>query len=219
MAEGVAVGVNYNERTLYAGGVGLLLALVGLVAGGGSGRWRRKGPFVALAFLGLAIPLHFPGLYQLVTNLPAFELVQNQRLHFVWAMGMAVLAAFGLQAVMERPAGDRRRLAVGVAAVGLGVMAVVWVGQGATGSDLRHVWVHFWSGRDFQSVVGDHADERRLVAGCSRWPCGLRLLAARRWPGRVAWIAAAVVVLAALDMLHFANRFQPMAPKSSDPPA
>ena len=41
-----------------------------------------------LAALGLAIPLHFPGLYQLVTHLPLFDQVQNQRLHFVWALGM-----------------------------------------------------------------------------------------------------------------------------------
>ncbi len=215
LAEGVAIGVNYNERTLYAGGVGLLLAVVGLAAGGG--RWRRMAPFAVLAFLGLAIPLHFPGLYQLVTNLPAFDLVQNQRLHFVWAMGMAVLAAFGLQAVMERPAGDRWRLVVGICAVALGAAAVALAAMGAGGSDLRDVWAHFWSGKDF-----DSSSVIKLVSGV--WwlalalAVGLLLLAARRWPQRAAWVAAGIVLLAAADMLHFANRYQPMAPKTAIPP-
>ena len=90
-------------------------------------RWRSKGPFAVLAVLGLAIPLHLPGLYQLVTHLPLFDQVQSQRLHFVWAMGVAVLAAFGLQAVLERPAGDRRRLAVWLAALALGVVVLAIV--------------------------------------------------------------------------------------------
>src|SRR5437868_8141216 len=109
------------------------------VAGGG--RRRRKGPFVVLAVLGLAIPLHLPGLYQLVTHLPVFDQVQNQRLHFVWAMAMSVLAAFGLQALLERPAEDRRRrLGVAVGALVLGVAAMLGVhrGMSAVGDTLTH---------------------------------------------------------------------------------
>jgi hypothetical protein len=214
LAPGVFVGVNYNERTMYAGAVGLLLALVGAVA---PGRWRRKGPFAVLALLGLAIPLHFPGLYQLVTHLPAFDQVQNQRVHFVWALGMSVLAAFGLQALLERPAGDRRRLAVGVAALALGVVAFAWVMAGASGTVLSHTLEHFATGRSFKSkpVVSLTSAVWYLLFAVG---VGAALLAVRRWPERRTWIAVGVVVLAALDMLHFATGYQPMAPSDAIPP-
>jgi len=210
LAPGVLVGVNYNERTLYAGAVGLLLALVGVVA---PDRWRSKGPFAVLAVLGLAIPLHLPGLYQLVTHLPVFDQVQNQRLHFVWAMAVAALAAFGLQALLERPAGDRRRFAVGFGVVGLGVvvLAVAAVSGGVTA--LGHTLTHFVTGRDFRT-------QSVLQLTSAAWYLALAvgvaaaLLAARRWPQRRTWIATGIVLLAALDMLHFAVGYQPMGPAS-----
>jgi Bacterial membrane protein YfhO len=212
LAPGLAVPVNYNERTFYAGTVGLLLALVGLCA---AGRWRRKGPFVVLAVLGLAIPLHFPGLYQLITHLPVFEQVQNQRLHFMWAMGMSVLAAFGLQALLERPAGDRWRLGIGVGAVALGAVALV--GSGASGAAVGDTVTHFLTGREFGSDAG-------VALTSAVWyllfaiGVGVALLAARRWPARRTWIAGGVVLLAALDMLHFALDYQPIAPASKSIP-
>ncbi|HZV73422.1 MAG TPA: hypothetical protein VFF79_06880 [Conexibacter sp.] len=212
LAPNVFVAVNYNERTLYAGAVGLLMALVALAA---RGRWRAKGPFVVLAALGLAIPLHFPGLYQLVTHLPAFDLVQNQRLHFVWAMGLAVLAAFGLQALLERPAGDRWRLGVGVGALALGVAALVVAGPSA--SALSRTLEHFVTGRDFRS-------DAVLALTSAVWfllfavGVAVALLAARRWPERRTWFALGVVLLAGLDMLHFAGGYQPMAPASKSIP-
>jgi hypothetical protein len=212
LAPGLAVPVNYNERTFYAGTVGVLLGLVGLCTGG---RWRRKGPFAVLAALGLAIPLHLPGLWQLITHLPAFEQVQNQRLHFVWAMGISVLAAFGLQALLERPAGDRWRLGIGVGALVLGVLALVGAGPsaGVVGDTVRHF------------LTGDDAASDAVAALTSVvWyllfaiGVGLALLAGRRWPQRRTWIAAGVVVLAAADMLHFAVGYQPMAPASKSIP-
>jgi hypothetical protein len=212
LAPGLAVPVNYNERTFYAGTVGLLFALLGVCAGG---RWRRKGPFVVLAALGLAIPLHFPGLWQLITHLPAFEQVQNQRFHFVWAMGMSVLAAFGLQALLDEPAGDRRRLAIGAGALALGAVALVGAGPGgrAVGDTVRH----FLSGADFASdaVVALTSVVWYLLFAVG---VGVALLAARRWPQRRTWIAAGVVLLAAADMLHFAVGYQPMAPASKSVP-
>jgi hypothetical protein len=210
LAPGLFVGVNYNERTFYAGAVGLLMALVGLAAPGG---WLRKGPFAVLGFLGLAIPLHTPGLYQLVTHLPALELVQNQRLHFVWAMGLSVLAAFGLQALLERPAGDRWRLAVGVGAVLLGVVMLVVAGLGGLG----HTLTHFLTGRDFKAV-GVMKSISAVWYLLFALGVGAALLAAWKWPERRVWIAGGVVLLAALDMLHFAVGYQPIAPASKSIP-
>jgi hypothetical protein len=204
----IAVEVNYNERTFYPGAVGLLLALVALAGRGG---WRRKAPFAVLGFLGLAIPLHFPGLYQLVIHLPAFELVQNQRLHFVFALAVAVLAAFGLQAVLERPAGDRWRLGVGVAALLIGVGA--FVGVGASGSDVSDTVTHFLSGTEFESagVLALSSVVWYLLFAVG---VGVALVAARRWPSRVVAIGGTLVALAAFDMLHFAHGYQPMGPAS-----
>jgi len=212
LAPGLAVRVNYNERTFYAGTVALLLGLIGLCTGG---RWRRKGPFVVLTVLGLAIPLHFPGLWQLITHLPAFNQVQNQRLHFVWAMGLSVLAAFGLQALLERPTGDRRRLGIGIGALVLGVVALV--GAGPSGSAIGGVVRHFLTGNDPEAdaVVALTSVVWYLLFALG---VGVALLAARRWPQRRTWIAAGLVLLAAADMLHFANDYQPMAPASKSIP-
>jgi len=214
LAPGVAVLVNYNERTFYAGTVGLLLALVGVAAPGG---WRRKGPFVVLGVLALAITLHAPGLRQLVTHVPPFDQVQNQRIHFVWAMGLAVLAAFGLQTLLDAPAGDRRRLGVGALAVAFGAAVVVATAAAGGGGAVRHTVTHFVTGRGFAST---HV----LALTSAVWyllfalAVAIALLAARRWPQRRAWIAAGVVLVAALDMLHFAGNYQPIAPASRSIP-
>jgi hypothetical protein len=212
-AHGLTISVNYNERTFYAGTVGLLFALVGLATGG---RWRRKGPFLVLAVLGLGIPLHLPGAYQLITHLPVFDQIQNQRLHFVWAMAMSVMAAFGLQALLEHPAEDRRRrLGLAVGAVVLGVIALLAAGVG--GRAVSDTVRHFTTGRD---VVSDAVAAIVSVVWYLLFAVGVlvAILAARRWPQRRTWIAAGVVLLAAADMLHFAVGYQPMAPASKSIP-
>jgi hypothetical protein len=204
----LAVEVNYNERTFYAGVVALLFAAIGLAA---RMDWRRKAPFALLAFIGIAIPLHMPGLYQLVEGLPVFELVQNQRLHFVFELAIAVLAAFGLQAMLDRPAGDRWRFAVAAAAVVVGL--VVAAAAGPSGSDLEQVVTHFETGEDFHA---NHVIALTSIAWFLLFAIGVAgaVLAARRWPDRRRAVAVAVVLLGALDMLHFAHGYQPMGPAS-----
>lgn len=205
-AESVSAMVNYNERTFYGGVVALLLGLVALVSPGG---WRRKAPFALLAFLGLAVPLHLPGLWWIVTHLPAFELVQNQRMHFVFELGVAVLAAFGLQAVLDRPTEERWRLLVPGTAL-LGAL-VAFIAIGPSGSDVGDLWEHFVSGTSF-------AVREVLALTSVTWfalfalGVAAALLAAIRWPQHRVAIAAAVVVLAVADMLHFATGYQPMGP-------
>lgn len=213
LAPGLAVLVNYNERTFYAGAVGLLLALVGVAAPGG---WRRKGPFAILGVLALAVTLHAPGLRLLVTHLPPFDQVQNQRIHFVWAMGLSVLAAFGLQALLDAPAGDRRRAAVGAVALAFGAAVIVVTAAGG-GRAVSQTIEHFATGRGF-------ASPRVLALTSAVWyllfalVVAAALLAARRWPQRRAWIAAGLVLAAGVDMLHFAGNYQPIAPASKSVP-
>jgi hypothetical protein len=133
----------------------------------------------------------------------------------VWAMGMSVLAAFGLQALLERPAGDRWRLGIGVGALALGVVALV--GVGPSGQAVGDTLTHFATGKDFPSseIVALTTVVWYLLFALG---VGLALLAARRWPRRRTWIAAGIVLLAAFDMLHFANDYQPMAPASKSIP-
>jgi hypothetical protein len=197
--------VVFEERTFYAGVVTLFFALVALAA---RGEWRRKAPFLVLAVLGLAIPLHAPGLYWLATHLPILADVQSQRLHFAYAFGAAVLAAFGLQALIARPL--ERRLLLVPALAGLTAI-VAWAGSGASGADLGRTIRHFATGTDFPRagvlVLTSIGWFALLAAGASA-----ALLAARRWPGRSGAIALLVVLLAVLDMLHFVHGLQPMAP-------
>jgi len=199
--------VNFNERTFYAGVVALLLALVGLLEREG---WRRKAPFLILGAIGLAIPLHAPGLYWLATHLPVFEDVQSQRMHFIFAFAFAILAAFGLRAVLDRPA-ERRWALVPAAVLFVGVLALA--SAGTQPGDAGRVVRHFLSGNDYPqsgvlaltSVVW-----LLLLAG----GVGLALLAGWRWRRHAALVATALVALAVLDALHFAHGLQPMGPES-----
>jgi hypothetical protein len=205
---GSYVHVNFNERTFYAGVLALLLACGALVA---PGDWRRKGPFAVLGGLALAIALDAPGLHWLVEHLPAFDVVQNQRMIFVFELAVAVLAAFGLQGLLERPRDGGRRFAVVAGALAVGLLAAAT--SGATGTDLGHTIRHFLTGADF-------AAGRVLALTSIAWfmlfalGLGAGLLAARRWPQRTAAVAAGLVLLAVGDMLHFAHGYQPTGPAS-----
>lgn len=199
---------NFNERTFYAGVVATLLALVALVTPGG---WRRKAPFAVLGALALALVLRAPGLHWLATHLPLVEVVQHQRAHFVYELAAAVLAGFGMQAVLTSPRGDRRRwLALGGAAlVGLAALAAA----APSGADVSGVLEHFATGAD---VATDAALALTSVAWYALLAGAVTaaLAAAWRWPHRAGWIAGALVVLAAIDMLHFTNGHQPMGPEA-----
>ncbi len=206
--------VNYNERTFYPGVVALLLACVGLLARGG---WSRKGPLVLLAFVGLAIPLHAPGLYWAATHLPVLELVEPQRIHFAFELAVALLAAFGLQAVLDAPRGDRRRLAVLLLALALGAFALVTAG--ATAADAGDTLRHFLTGVDYASsgVLALTSIAWFLLFALA---VGAALLLARARPGWSLAIGGVLVLLAVADALHFAHGYQPMGPASQVlPPA
>jgi hypothetical protein len=201
-----SIELNYEERTFYAGVVALVLAAIGLT---NRAALRRQLPFLILGGLGLAIALHAPGLWWLVTHLPVLKLVENQRLHFVFELSIAVLAAFGLQAVIDRPKERGRQLAVALAAIGIAFIAaaVAHVGPG----DVGHTVEHFLTGRDFhrRGVI-----ELTTIVWFLLFALGVTavLLVLRRRPALATAAAVALVLLAALDMLHFANRYNPMAP-------
>lgn len=204
--------VNYQERTFYAGVVALLLAAVGFT---NRSALRRQAPLAILGALGLAIALHAPGLWWLAGHLPPLSLVENQRLHFVFELAVAVLAGFGLQAVLERPQERGRQLAVAIAAIGMGLLAAATAG--ASWADVERVARHFLTGRDFPrtGVVELTAVAWFLLFALGVLAALLVLRARPHW--RVA-AATALVLLAALDVFHFAHGYNPMAPARAVPP-
>ena len=201
--------VNYNERTFYAGVVALLFAAIGLVARGG---WARKGPFLVLAVVGLAVPLRMPGLYWLATHLPILDSVEAQRLHFAFELATAVLAAFGLQALLTVPRGEGRRRAVVMVLAAIAGGAAIATAD-ATGADLGNTLNHFTTG-------ADHATSGVLALTSAAWfllfalGVGIALLLARVRPDWRMAAATIVVALAIADAYHFARGYQPMGPAS-----
>jgi hypothetical protein len=197
----------YRERTFYAGSVALLLAGVALVS---PRAWRRKAPFVALAVLGAATAVRTPGLWDLVVHLPLFDQVQNGRIWLWFTFAVPVLAAFGLQALLDAPRLARRAVWVVLAGALAGLAAVA-----SLRLDGRAVG-------DAISFMVKRTDAQRppsaiSLASAGWWllwvlAVGAVLLWARSRP-RTRWLLGGVVaLLAALDMLHFAHGYQPMGP-------
>src|SRR6202035_3799718 len=117
--------LNYVERTLYVGAITLLLGGLALTL---RSEWRRKLPFAAIALVGLGVPFGFPLLHSLVVHLPAFSSVGDSRMTVLFEFAVAVLAAFGLEAIMDSEVGVRRRarlvLVAAVAAAAAALIAV-----------------------------------------------------------------------------------------------
>jgi membrane protein YfhO len=200
--------VNYNERTFYAGVVAFLFAGVGLLARGG---WRRRAPFLLLGPFGLAVALRAPGALWLTTHLPVLSSVEAERLHFAFELSVAVLSAFGLQALIDTPAQDRRRLALAALALLGGALALATAG--ASGADAVQTLRHFLTGVDSTSsgVLALTSIVWFLIFSLG---VAAALLAARWRPSWRFGVAAAVVALAVADAYHFAYGYQPMAPAS-----
>ena len=200
----------FNERTFYAGAIALVLAVAAL--GAWRDAWRRMAPFGVLAVLGVAVALEAPGLHALVIHLPLFDRVQNQRILLWFLLAVSVLAAFGLQALLDAPRQGRRFawVAIGAAAVAA-LVAVGSIGSGGNAvSEAADYVMHrtapvTGTGLALASVIWSML----FVAGLAAV-----LLLARARPRWAALVGALVVLLAALDMLHFAHGYQSMGPAS-----
>ncbi len=96
----------------YTGAMLFPLAAVSLV----SRRQRERGRSLFLGFfvVGLSFGASAPGLLDLVTRLPGFDLALNYRLVFLAALGLSGLAAFGAEGVLRE--GTSGRLAATSAA-------------------------------------------------------------------------------------------------------
>jgi hypothetical protein len=193
---------NYRERTFYAGAIPLLLALMALVAPDG---WRRKAPFAALGAVGALVATHTP-LQALVKRLPLFDSVQDQRLLLWFAFAVALLAGFGLQAVLERPRA-RRNWAVLGGGLLVGFVAAA-IAAGADGASLSGAL------RQVVRRSGQPPAGTLALASVAWWlvlvvACGGLLALIRRRPRAGAALLALAV---ALELLRFAHGYQSMIP-------
>ncbi|HEU4701728.1 MAG TPA: YfhO family protein [Conexibacter sp.] len=195
----------YRERTFYAGAATLVLAFVALASAGG---WRRKAPFAVLGLLGLAVAVRTPPLYEVVISLPAFDRIQNARIYLWFTLAAAVLAAFGLQAVLDA----RGRLGRAWLAPAAGLLAglataAALVAGGVSWPAVRHALLH-------RPATGAH--DALALASVLWWLIPVAALVAALWLARSARHRQAAVVgialLAAFDLLHFASGYQPIGP-------
>jgi Bacterial membrane protein YfhO len=200
--------VNYVERTLYVGTITLLFAVLALTM---KDQWRRKLPFVVIAALGVVVPFSVPVVRSAFVSLPLFSSVQDARM-IVWLQfGLAMLSAFGLQALLNAGRQPFRRVWA-VVGVGVLVAALAAVLLDPSIHELRTTVNHFRTGAEY------HIENILALTSIGWWTiftCGtifLLLIGRRRLAPSA--LAATLVVLAALDMFHFAHGFQPMGPPS-----
>jgi len=209
LSELVLAGPAYfNERTFYAGTAALLLAVVALLYANGA--WRRMAPFVVLGVLGAAVAVRTPVVHPLVRHLPLFKSVQNQRMLLFSLLAVAVLAGFGLQAVLENP---RRPRVWGVLGAALLAAPIALAGIGLDGKTVSEGLRY--------ALQRSGAEKLHAIAFASVvwWLVfvvllGAVLLLAWRRPSARTLIGALVVLVAALDMIHFSHGYQPMGPVS-----
>ena len=122
---------NFAERTMYAGALPLLLAAAGLVAR------RARGPqlfFAGLAVVSLAVALD-TGPFSRTCPRPARPRSGRTlgRVLILASFAIAMLAAFGLQLLLNGTAAERRRMLIAAAVVAV-LPALVVVGAHPRGS-------------------------------------------------------------------------------------
>jgi hypothetical protein len=195
----------YGETSLYVGIVPLFLAIWAIA--------RRRDGFTAffgcLALLSLLIFLDTP-FFRLLYQLPLFRIGRQLEAKAMWGFAMAVLAALGVEALLNRPPHMEWR-ALRQAAVGLVVVPfVVLLGFALAGSffvshetgeasRLASEWYHYNAGNFVRLCV--------LAVACA----GAVFVWARGWLRK--WMLAVLVLWIALaDLMCFGWKLNPTRP-------
>lgn len=204
----------FREGTLYAGTVSLILAALALVS---PGRWRVKAPLVLVGALGPLVLVRAPLVYATVIHLPLLNAVQPQRIILLFQLVVVVLAAFGLQTAFDTLRSRRWPAVVGLA-VFVGVVAAAVAGADATLGGVVRQMLHRADANVEPASAGTLA-----LASVGWWlllaiAVGAVLAIARLRPRWSAPAAAAIVLLLAFDLLHYAHGWNPMGPASETIP-
>jgi hypothetical protein len=203
---------NFNEQTGYIGLLALGLGILGAVA-----MWRRDRlvPFFAVAsVLALLLAVRAPG-FHLVKALPVLSAGHGVRWLIVLSFFGAVLAGYGVEALVRQPPRKLRDgglwLASGALAA-FGVMLAVYLGI----RDLS--WDRAWN----PMLV--HVDMARLLYPAqlaNNWPaiflCLGALVVLARWRGWIPALALPVLLIALLyaDLWTFGNAYNPTTPREA----
>jgi Bacterial membrane protein YfhO len=196
--------VNFNEGTIYAGAVALVLAAVALIS---RGRWREKAPFALLGVVGFQAAFALEPTAFLLEHAPVLENNRNARLSVLVQLSVAVLAGFGLQRLLDRGEG-RRAAAVCAGAFAVGLAGLV--AAAPSPHDLRVTANHFRTGTDY--AIPD-VIQTTTVGWWLLLTTGLAAVLALRSRLSATTVATAVVLLVGFDAAHFARGYNPMAPE------
>jgi len=132
---------NYNEQTSYVGIVPLALGLLATFTWWYKRRHREtshdgldslkdapQGFFVGWTLLALGISFQFP-LFNVVKVLPVVRLVNHERMRMVYALGLALLAGYGLDILAEtyKQYSDARKMLLSIL-IALAIISLLCVG-------------------------------------------------------------------------------------------
>jgi hypothetical protein len=213
------VGPGLEERAYYVGALPLMLSAVALAA-------RRSWGRIAVALVAaamLAVSTGLAPVYDIVIHLPGFDATNNGRFAVIAVLGLAVLAGWGLDELVDPGLAPRRRgavLAVSAAIVAVPI-AIALVdhefGAGALGTALG-VAAHL-----------EHAKTGAVavikLASVIQWAVlgvgalALMVLALRGRLGTRAFVVLAVL-LVTLDLFQAGMGYNPAIDRDdADPPA
>jgi hypothetical protein len=203
--------LNFNERLLYVGVITLALAALALIS---RARWREKGGIVAIGVLGLGVALGVPGIHTAVVHLPGLDSATNVRLIGAWSLAAAVMAAFGLQHLLDMERAWRR---LGYVLAAFGVVVVYTLARvQPTLHELHTTLRHFLTGQTY--AVLTRTLPLIAIAWCVLFLLVLALAFAVRGRVGVTVLAALIVVGSIVDLAHFRDGYQPQVPSNLVPP-
>ncbi len=129
--------LNVIPESMYAGSAALSLAVFGLWRS----RWRGKWLVLALALFGIAVGIQLPPFGDLLAKLPLFDIALNERLILISALGLCILAALGVDAIVNEPNGRRPALAaLGVFLFLLALCVYLYPGMRARGLTAAYLY-------------------------------------------------------------------------------
>jgi hypothetical protein len=202
---------NYNVRTFYVGTGALLLACVALIS---RERYREKLALALLAAIGVAVSFGVPVIHWVIAHLPPLNETTTPYMLLWFEVSVPVLAAFGLQSLLDSP--RRQRMAWGSLAAAAIAALIAVAAVNPSLHEVRTAINHLRTGRNY-------SDPKIISLTSIGWMLvfaallGAALVFLRR-SSRRQWAAAAIVLLASIDLLHFAHGYQPMLPPAQSTP-
>lgn len=203
---------NYNERTFYVGAAALLLACTAMIS---RERWREKLPLVLLATIGVAAAFGLPVIHWVTAHVPPLNRATTARMLLWFELAVPVLAAFGLQALIDAPRRQRTAWMILAAAAAVALLATVAVDPSM--HEIRTTLNHLRTGRSYE-------DPKIISMTSIGWwliftaLVGVVLVLFRS-SGYTRLAAVAIVLVATVDLLHFAHGYQPMLAAAEATPA